>query len=71
MADLKTFSWRTDAASGKIEAATAQQVFNQLVWEREWADIDTDREQRDIADGAWLLISNDDGTEAMSRGVVP
>lgn len=70
-ANLKTFHWRTDAASGEVQAETPQQVFNQLVWDREWADIDTAREQREIADGAFLLISHEDGTEALTRGVVP
>lgn len=70
-AESLTWTWRTDAAHGEIEAPTADAVLTRLVAEREWPAIDSDREARDLADGAWLLIRSDDSDEEVRRGTVP
>lgn len=66
---MSRYAWRTDAASGTVIASSIDAAVAQLVAEREWAALDSAQEQRDIADGAWLLVRSDD--EEYRRGVVP
>lgn len=69
--EATTYGWRTDAAHGEISAATIDAAVERLIAEGEWAEIDSDREARDLADGAWLLIRSDDTDEEVRRGTVP
>lgn len=65
------YTYRTDAISGAIDANDENSALAQLVAEREWAAVDSTREQRDIADGAWLTIFNADGLPVLRRGTMP
>lgn len=70
-ADVETWmTWRTDAASGGMWADSADEAVNQLISEREWAALDSEREASDIADGAWLTISRN-GLPVLTRGEIP
>ena len=69
MSGAKTYHWRTDAASGDIEAADADAVVARLVAIEEWSPIGSHDEARYIADGAWLCVSTD-GVECLTRGEV-
>lgn len=64
------YTWSTDAASGEIEAADPDGAVRALVQQGEWAAVDSAREQRDIADGAWLTIF-EDGLPVFERGTMP
>lgn len=67
--DLTTYHWSTDAASGTIDAATADDALGRLIDQGEWAPIDSPRESREIADGAWLMIGEDAAGECLiARG---
>jgi len=66
-----TYGWRTDAAHGEISAPTIDAAVERLIAGGEWAEIDSAREARDLADGAWLLIRSDDTDEEVRRGTVP
>lgn len=67
-----TYHWATDAASGQIFAASADAAFARLVEQGEWAEMDSAREGRDIANGAWLMIGEDAaGERLIVRGNVP
>lgn len=66
-----TYTWRTDAAHGEVEAGTIGAVLTRLISEGEWAEIDSDREARDLANGAWLLVRSEDTAEEVRRGTVP
>lgn len=69
--DALTYRWRTDAASGEIVAPDAERALDCLVTQREWARVGSAREARDIEDGAWLTITDQDGVAVYSRGVMP
>src|SRR5687768_4958741 len=70
-ADIDTWmTWRTDAASGGMWAKDAEAALAQLISEGEWAQPDSEREERDIADGSWLTISRH-GLPVLSRGEMP
>ena len=60
-----TYEWSTDAASGTIEADDIDAVVKQLIAENEWAELDSPRERRDIADSAFLIIR---GPQDLVRG---
>ena len=64
------FTWNTDAAKGTIAASDADAAVAALVEQREWAEIDSARERRDIADGAFLLVRDDAGCIVVQRGNV-
>ena len=64
------YTWRTDAAHGGLWADSADEALASLVREGEWAEIGSDRESRDIADGAWLTIF-EDGVPVLRRGLMP
>lgn len=66
---MTTYQFRSDAASGQIEAKTANAALAKLIAQNEWAS--GKREQRDIADGAWLTIFDADGVPVLTRGVMP
>lgn len=68
---LASFGWRTDAASGQIEAVDAASALEQLIAQDEWAELDSRREARDIADGAFLSICDADGLSVLTRGQMP
>ena len=65
-----TYSWSTDAASGELQATSVEEAVEELVLRDKWASLDSPREQRDIADGAWLLLHDADGCIVLRRGVV-
>jgi len=51
-----TYTWNTDAASGTVTADDIDAALEQLVVQGEWAEPESAREQRDIANGAFLII---------------
>jgi hypothetical protein len=66
------YAWATDAASGHIDADNPQAALSMLIDQGEWAPLDSSRERRDIADGAWIMIGEDTAGEALiSRGYTP
>lgn len=66
------YRWATDAASGTVVAQSLDAAIAKLVEQREWAMPDSAREQRDIADGAWLMVGEGAAGEcAYRRGIVP
>lgn len=64
------YTWQTDAASGELWADDMDDALEQLIQRREWGKIGSRREQLDIADGAWLRISDGD-TGYFCRGDMP
>ena len=60
----QTYTWRTDAASGEIEASNADAVFAQLIAENEWEANDA----RILADGAFLRVWDEDMIPVISLG---
>lgn len=68
---MTTYSFRTDAAHGEIEANDMNAAVARLIADREWAELDSARETADIANGAWLAIDEIDGTETLRRGKMP
>lgn len=64
---MRTLTWRTDAASGEIQATSAEAALTQLIAEGEWAIVDSARERRDIRDGAWIAIRDEAGLDLISR----
>jgi predicted RNA-binding Zn-ribbon protein involved in translation (DUF1610 family) len=64
------YTWRTDAVRSGMWADSADDVLASLVAQNEWPEIDSAREAREIADGAWLTIF-DDGVPAIRRGQMP
>lgn len=67
---MSNYTWRTDAASGEVKAADELSAVCELIKQREWAGLDSDREAREIANGAWLTIF-EDGLPILSRGQMP
>lgn len=67
---MTTYTFRTDAAHGEIEATDEHEALANLIAAKEWAPVDSTREQRDIADGAWLTIFDADGVPALQRGMM-
>lgn len=65
------YRWRTDAASGTLIAANADLALAQIIDEAEWHPLDSKREQRDIANGAWLTIFDAHGVPVLRRGTMP
>jgi len=65
---MSTYTYRTDATHGEVEAADVDAALAALVEQREWAT--GAREQRDIADGAWLTIFDEDGVPVLRRGTM-
>ena len=51
----RQFAWRTDEASGDIDAIDADDVVAQLVAEQFWA-APGDEENKRIANGGWLVV---------------
>ena len=70
IAETLRYGWRTDAAHGEIEAADEDDALVKLVRDGEWSEPDSPREQRDIADGAWLTIFDADGVPSLRRGTM-
>ncbi len=66
----KIYTWSTDAASGEVEAADELSAVCELIKQREWAGLDSDREAREIADGAWLTVL-EGGLPVFQRGEMP
>lgn len=67
-APTRTYSWRTDAAHGHVEASSIEDVCEHLRWSAEWSVIGGSGEASDIADGAWLRIMDADGVTIYTRG---
>jgi len=70
MANKTRYTWRTDAVSGTLWADNVDEAMATLVREGEWAEIGSDREACDIADGAWLTIF-EEGVPVLRRGLMP
>lgn len=68
---MTTYHWRTDAAHGDLDAETVDAALAQIVRDHEWAAPESAREQRDLADGAWLTIFDADGVAVLRRGTMP
>lgn len=71
LTEVASFAWRTDAASGEIEAVDADAAVEKLIAQNEWAALDSAREEREIADGAWLTIFDAGGLSILTRGQMP
>lgn len=67
---MSTYTYRTDAIHSDAEYATADEALAAAVAEGEWAQPDSKREARDIADGAWLCVY-EDGVPSLVRGTMP
>lgn len=67
----QTFTIRTDATSYDVQATDAYDAVAQAVKAQDWAAIDSARETRDIADGAWLTVFDANGVPVLRRGVMP
>ena len=74
----KTYSWRTDAANGDmfihddmIVTEAIDCVIDVLVGDREWSPIGSAGESRDLADGAYFFIRDEDGVIVYTRGELP
>lgn len=65
---MSTYFYRTDAVHASVEADSAEQALAKIIADGEWAATDSQREQRDIADGAWLKIFDTDGVAVLRRG---
>lgn len=64
------YSWSTDAASGELKATSVEEAVQELVLRDRWASLGSPREQRDLADGAWLIMHDALGCIVMRRGEV-
>lgn len=69
--EVSTYRWRTDAASGEVEAASPDAAVDRLIDLGEWSVIDSREEEDYISDGAWLLVHDADGCPVLRRGQVP
>lgn len=65
------YTVRTDAGSFAVVAQDAAAALAQAVRRGEWAQLDSTREARDIADGAWLTVFDADGVPVLRRGSMP
>ena len=63
------YYWRTDAASGEVVARSPEAALERLIADGEWGR--GKREERDIADGAWLQIADAEGVAVLRRGQIP
>lgn len=69
-ADVYTYS--TDAVKNATVAALAvDAAVDAIVAQGEWAPLDSKREERDLADGAWLTVFDAAGVPVLRRGVMP
>lgn len=66
---MNRYTWRTDAAHGEIQATDKRHALALLIEQGEWAS--GEQEARDLLDGAWLTIFDDEGYAVLRRGVVP
>ena len=64
------YTYRTDAVHCDTEYATADEAIAAAIAANDWAEIDSKREARAIADGAWLTIF-EDGVPVLRRGLMP
>ena len=65
---MTTYQFRTDVAHGEVEAKTVKAALAKLIEQGEWAQ--GAREERDIADGAWLTIFDAEGIPVLRRGTM-
>lgn len=65
-----TFTYRTDAVHCDRKFPTADAAIAAAIADGDWSPLDSDREARDIADGAWLCVYAD-GVPEIVRGVMP
>ncbi len=66
-----TYSYRNEAVSTDHVYASAEEALAAAIAKRDWAEIDSEREARYIADGSWLLIHDSEGVIVMERGEAP
>jgi hypothetical protein len=64
---MSNYYWTTDAASGYLTAESMDEAVSSLVTQGEWSDIDSAKEAREIADGATLLVRNQETLEEFRR----
>ncbi len=69
---MTTYTYSTDAVKNvAVDAENVDAVVAVAVAGRDWAKLDSTREGRDIADGAWLTIFDADGVAVLRRGEMP
>ena len=68
---MMTYTYRTDAVRAEVAAETVEAAVAAIVAQGEWAPLDSKREERDLADGAWLTIFDSAGVPVLRRGVMP
>jgi hypothetical protein len=66
-AGLHRYRFATEAVSGTIVAANAEDVLRQLIREDEWPA----RDARAVANGSWLWIHSDTADDEIERGDMP
>ncbi|MFA7327318.1 MAG: hypothetical protein WC121_11680 [Candidatus Kapaibacterium sp.] len=64
------YTYRTDATHCDTEYDSEAEAIAAAIADGEWAEFDSDREDRDIDDGAWLCIY-EDGAPVTVRGTMP
>ena len=65
------YSYRNEAVSTDCIYDSAEAALETAIAKRDWAEIDSEREARYIADGSWLLIHDSEGVIVMERGEAP
>lgn len=64
------YTYATDAIRSYIEYPTSEAAIEAAIAEREWNALNSDREARDIANGAWLCVY-ENGIPMVTRGEMP
>lgn len=65
------YTIRTDAVSYEVFAADPEEALDRAVEEGDWAKHGSDREARDVRNGAWLTIFDAEGVPVLRRGTMP
>lgn len=65
------YTIRTDAVCYEVFATSAEEALDRAVEEGDWAKHGSDREARDVSNGAWLTIFDGDGVPVLRRGTMP
>lgn len=65
-----TYRFRTDAVAGEVTGKSPEDAARILSIHGEWSRIGSREEARDVADGAWLQITDEDGCIVLRRGEV-
>lgn len=67
---MATYTYRTDAVHCDTQYPSAEAAIAAAIEAGDWDEIDSARESRYIADGAWLCVYSD-GVPEVVRGTMP